>query len=116
LHVPESPEAGALLSGLNHLEGRYLKSCVREIGAVPLSARTRSPARRFRASPRPCRGLPDIDYPFHDRAAKVTTCDRICFNRQKIDLGQVFLSQVFAGQSVGIKQADDRIWLVSFRK
>jgi hypothetical protein len=30
-------------------------------------------------------------------------------NNQKINL-----SQVFAGQTVGIKQTDDRIWLVSF--
>ena len=67
------------------------------------------PAQRYRPSPRPYRGLPDIDYPFHDRAATVTTCGRICFNRQKINL-----SQVFAGQTVGIKQTDDRIWLVSF--
>jgi putative transposase len=35
-------------------------------------------------------------------------CGRIGFNRRKISL-----SQVFAGQAVGIKQADDRIWLVS---
>jgi putative transposase len=67
------------------------------------------PAQRYRPSPRPYRGLPDIEYPFHDRAATVTTCGRICFNRQKINL-----SQVFAGQTVGIKQTDDRIWLVSF--
>jgi len=55
--------------------------------------------------------LPDLDYPFHDRAVTVTTCGRICFcfNRRKINL-----SQVFAGQTVGIKQTDDRIWLVSF--
>jgi hypothetical protein len=33
---------------------------------------------------------------------------RICFNRQKINL-----SQIFAGQTVGIKQPDERIWLVS---
>jgi putative transposase len=46
---------------------------------------------------------------FHDRAATVTTCGRICFNRQKINL-----SQVFAGQTVGIKQTNERIWLVSF--
>jgi hypothetical protein len=52
---------------------------------------------------------PAIDYPFHDKAVTVTTCGRICFNRQKINL-----SQVFAGQTVGIKQTDDRIWLVSF--
>ena len=54
-------------------------------------------------------GLPDIDYPFHDHAVTVTTCGRICFNRQKVNL-----SQVFAGQTVGIKQTDERIWLVSF--
>ncbi|MDR3487700.1 MAG: transposase [Bradyrhizobium sp.] len=53
--------------------------------------------------------LPNLDYPFHDKAVTVTTCGRICFNRQKINL-----SQVFAGQTVGIKQTDDRIWLVSF--
>ena len=39
----------------------------------------------------------------------VTTCGRICFNRQKINL-----SIVFAGQKVGIKQTGDQIWLVSF--
>jgi putative transposase len=43
------------------------------------------------------------------KAVTVTTCGRICFNRQKINL-----SQVFAGQTVGIKQTDNRIWLVSF--
>ena len=54
-------------------------------------------------------GLPELDYPLHDNTVTVTTCGRICFNRQKINL-----SQVFAGQTVGIKQTDDRIWLVSF--
>jgi putative transposase len=39
----------------------------------------------------------------------VTTCGGICFNRPKINL-----NQVFAGQTVGIKQTDERIWLVSF--
>ena len=67
------------------------------------------PAQLYLQSPRPYRGLPDLNYPLHDKAATVTTCGRICFNRQKINL-----SQVFAGQTVGIKQTDDRIWLVSF--
>ena len=66
------------------------------------------PVQRYRPSPRPYRGLPDIEYPFHDRAPTVTTCGRICFNRQKINL-----SQVFAGQTVGIKRTDERISLVS---
>jgi len=67
------------------------------------------PAERYRPSLRPYRGLPDLDYPLHDKSATVTTCGRICFNKQKINL-----SQVFAGQTVGIKQTDERIWLVSF--
>ena len=67
------------------------------------------PAQFHRPSSKPYRGLPNLDHPFHDKAATVTTCGRICFNRQKINL-----SQVFAGQTVGIKQTDDRIWLVSF--
>ncbi len=67
------------------------------------------PAERYTPSSRTYDGLPDLDYPFHDKAATVTTCGRICFNRQKINL-----SQVFAGQTVGIKQTDEKIWLVSF--
>ena len=42
-------------------------------------------------------------------AVTVTTCGRICYNRHRINL-----SQVFAGQTIGIKQTDDHIWLVSF--
>jgi hypothetical protein len=53
--------------------------------------------------------LPDLNYPFHDKAVTVTTCGRICFNRQKINL-----SQVFAGQTVGIKQVDEHLWLATF--
>jgi putative transposase len=67
------------------------------------------PAQRYRPSQRPYRGLPDIEYPFHDRAATLTIWERICFHRQKINL-----RLVFAGQTVGIKQTDERIWLVSF--
>ena len=67
------------------------------------------PAERYSPSQRPYAGLPELDYPFHDKTVTVTTCGRICFNRQKINL-----SQVFAGQSVGIKQVDDHLWLASF--
>jgi putative transposase len=48
-------------------------------------------------------------YPFHDCAITVTTCGRMCFKMRKINL-----SQVFAGQTVGIKQVDEHIWLVTF--
>src|SRR5690348_3491154 len=69
----------------------------------------RSPSQLYRPSPRPYAGLPELDYPLHDRTVTITTCGRICFNRQKINL-----SQVFAGQKVGIKQVDKRNWLASF--
>lgn len=61
------------------------------------------------SSPRSYSGPPEIDYPFHGKTVVVTACGRIGFNRQKINL-----SQVFAGQKVGIKQVDERLWLTSF--
>jgi putative transposase len=69
----------------------------------------RYPAELYVSSTRPYQGLPELDYPFHDKTVTVTSCGRICFNRQKINL-----STVFAGQSVGIKQVSDDILLVSF--
>jgi transposase InsO family protein len=54
-------------------------------------------------------GLPDLTYPFHDRDIVVTSCGRICLHRKKINI-----SIVFAGQTLGIKEVDDGIWLVSF--
>lgn len=50
-----------------------------------------------------------LEYPFHDRAIRVTHCGRLCFDRRKISL-----SRVFAGQDVGIREVSDKIWLVSF--
>jgi hypothetical protein len=44
------------------------------------------PAGRYTPSPRRYTGLPDLDYPFHDKAVTVTTCGRICFDRKKINL------------------------------
>ena len=49
------------------------------------------------------------EYPFHDRTVRVTRCGRICLGNRKINL-----STVFAGQLVGIREVEDRIWLVSF--
>jgi len=69
----------------------------------------RCPAELYRPSTRPYRGLPELDYPLHDKTVTVTTCGRICYKQRKINL-----STVFAGQNVGVKQTDDRVWLVSF--
>jgi putative transposase len=67
------------------------------------------PAEVYTPSPRPYRGLPEVDYPLHDWTATVTRCGRICWQRRKINV-----STVFAGQDVGVRQVSDRIWLVSF--
>jgi putative transposase len=67
------------------------------------------PAEVYTPSPRPYRGLPEVDYPLHDWTATVTRCGRICWRRRKINV-----STVFAGQDVGVRQVSDRIWLVSF--
>jgi len=67
------------------------------------------PAERYHPSPRPYRGLPDLRYPLHDWTATVTACGRVCWNYRKINL-----STVFAGQAVGVRQVEDRMWLVSF--
>ena len=67
------------------------------------------PVELYRPSPRPYRGLSELEYPFHDRTITVTHCGRICFGRRRINL-----STVFAGQNVGVKEVSDRIWLVSF--
>jgi len=67
------------------------------------------PADIYTPSPRPYWGLSEISYPFHDRDILVTDCGRICLHRKRINL-----SVVFGGQTVGIKEIDDGIWLVSF--
>ena len=68
-----------------------------------------TPASRYAASTRYYAGLPDVEYPLHDRDVLVTACGRICMHRKKINI-----STVLAGQRVGLKEVDDAIWLVSF--
>jgi len=67
------------------------------------------PADRYSPSARIYQGLPDIEYPFHDREVLVTACGRICMHRKRVNI-----STVMAGQKLGIKEVDDGIWLVSF--
>ncbi len=69
----------------------------------------KTPGEVYQPSTRPYRGLPDLQYPFHDRDILVTSCGRICMHRKKINI-----STVFAGQRLGIKEIDDGIWLTSF--
>src|SRR5260370_42345146 len=59
----------------------------------------RYPAELYAPSTRPYNGLPDLEYPFHDKTVSVTTCRRIRFNPQKLNL---LLG--FAGQTARPKQ------------
>ena len=45
----------------------------------------------------------------HGLKIRVTRCGRLCLGRRKINL-----SNVFAGQMVGIREVADQVWLVSF--
>jgi len=67
------------------------------------------PGALYTRSRRLYHGLVDLQYPLHDWTGTVTHCGRICYKSRKINL-----SQVFAGQDVGVKQVSDRIWLVTF--
>jgi transposase InsO family protein len=69
----------------------------------------RTPAELYTPSSRAYEGLPELEYPFHDRDILVTACGRICMHRKKINV-----STVLAGQRLGIKEVDDGIWLISF--
>jgi hypothetical protein len=67
------------------------------------------PADMYRPATRTYRGLPEIDYPLHDRDALVTACGRICMHKKKINI-----STVMAGQRLGLREVDDGIWVVTF--
>ena len=67
------------------------------------------PGELYSASPRPYRGLGELEYPLQDRIITVTSCGRICIGRRKINL-----SRAFAGQNVGIREVAEKIWLVTF--
>jgi len=69
----------------------------------------RYPGELYTPSARVYRDPEPPQYPFHDRTVCVTRCGRICIGKRKINL-----SQVFSGQLVGIREVEEKIWLVSF--
>jgi transposase InsO family protein len=69
----------------------------------------RCPADIYAPSMRLYAGLPEVEYPLHERDILVTNCGRLCLHRKRVNL-----STVLAGQRVGIKEVDEGIWLVSF--
>jgi putative transposase len=53
--------------------------------------------------------LSDVQYLFHDRTIIITSRGRICIGKRKINL-----SHASAGQTVGVTEVSEKIWLVSF--
>ncbi len=69
------------------------------------------PAERYRPSPRPCTGLQKLEYPLQDRTFSVTQLGRLRSGGRNINL-----SAVFAGRNVGVREAAEHIWIVSFKR
>ena len=67
------------------------------------------PGEVYTPSAREYRPPEEPEYPFHDKTIRVTKCGRICMGRRKVNL-----SIVFSGQTVGVTEVADKIWLVSF--
>ena len=67
------------------------------------------PGDLYTPSAREYRPPQEPEYPFHDKTVRVTKCGRICMGRRKVNL-----SIVFSGQTVGVTEVADKIWLVSF--
>ena len=66
------------------------------------------PGQVYTPSNRIYRPADEPEYPYHDKAVRVTKCGRICIGRRKINL-----SRSLANQTVGIREVADKIWLVS---
>ena len=56
------------------------------------------PAAVYQPSTRTYQGLPDIDYPFHDKIIVVTNCGRTCLGHKKINFSTVFAGQASASK------------------
>jgi hypothetical protein len=63
----------------------------------------RYPGDLYTPSTRVYRPPEEPNYPYHDRSIRVTQCGRICIGKRKINL-----STVFAGETVGIREVDDK--------
>ena len=67
------------------------------------------PAECYTPSTKIYNGLTELEYPFHDRSVTVIPSGLICMLGEKI-----YFSQVFSGQTLGLKEVEENTWLVSF--
>ena len=57
-------------------------------------------------------GLPDIDYPFHDKIIVVTRCRRICLGRKKINFSTVFAAKPWASKKFTTISGWSALWIM----
>ena len=69
----------------------------------------RTPSELYTASLRSFAGLPELAYPFHDREIVASQSGAIALHGRA-----VFISSVFGGQRLGLREVDTDVWLVSF--
>lgn len=71
----------------------------------------KTPGNIYQPSPRPFpERLPEPTYPFHDDVLRVDASGHIRMTMSR----QVFVSEALAGQTVGLREEDDGLWLVTF--
>ena len=69
----------------------------------------RTPAEVYTPSLRPFTGLPELEYPLHDRDIVVPASGVISLHGRP-----VVISSVLAGQRLGLREVEPDVWLVSF--
>jgi transposase InsO family protein len=69
----------------------------------------KTPAEVYTPSPRVYSGLPELEYPLHDRDIVVSSSGVIGLCGRP-----VFISSVLAGQRLGLREVEPDVWLVSF--
>ena len=70
----------------------------------------KTPTEVYKASNREYRGLPELEYPFHEQEKRITARGDIVLSKNR----RVFISIVLANQPVGLTEVDDGIWKVTF--
>ena len=72
------------------------------------------PAEVSRPSPRPYTGLPDLEYPLHDKTIVVTRCGRICLGKQKTNFSQVLRDKRSASKKCRMTSGWSVSWTVTW--
>jgi len=71
------------------------------------------PAEIYQPSTRLYQGLPDIDYPLHDKTIVVTRCGRICLGAKKINFSQSLPAKLSASRKFTTISGWSVLWIMT---